>query len=182
MGFMDKISGMFGSKDPGPEDSIKPPSAVLKENGIDPSNLKFKFNQDGSMEVSGPVASQSESDRICELCKDIPSITSVQNNMIVGSPEPVVEEVVEEVIAEEVVVEEVVVEEVVVEVAEAIEPEEAVRTYTVKSGDTLSGISRQMYGSANKYMKIFEANTPLLEDPNKIFPGQELVIPDLGED
>jgi nucleoid-associated protein YgaU len=46
----------------------------------------------------------------------------------------------------------------------------------------LSGISRKMYGSGSKYMKIFEANTPFLEDPNKIFPGQELVIPDLGEE
>ena len=83
MGFMDKISGMFGGNKPGPEDSIKPPSAVLRENGIDPSNLKFKFNQDGSMEVSGPVASQAEGDRICELCRGIPTITRVQNNMVV---------------------------------------------------------------------------------------------------
>jgi LysM repeat protein len=172
MGFMDKISGMFGGNKPGPEDSIKPPSAVLRENGIDPSNLKFRFNQDGSMEVSGPVASQAEGDRICELCKDIPTITSVQNNMVVGAPEPVVEDVVAE---------EVVVEEVVAEVAEEIEAETSGRTYTVQPGDTLSGISRKMYGSANKYMKIFEANTPLLEDPNKIYPGQELVIPNLED-
>ena len=155
MGFMDKLGKMFGNDEPGPEDSIKPPSAVLRENGIDPSNLKFKFNQDGSMEVSGPVANQAEGDRICELCNDIPTITSIQNNMVVGAPEPAVMEVVEEVIAEEVVV-----EEVVAEVAEEIEAEEAVRTYTVESGDTLSGISRKMYGSANKYMRIFEANTP----------------------
>lgn len=174
MGFMDVFSKILGKDEPGIEDSIKPPSAVLRENGIDPSNLKFKFNQDGSMAVSGPVVSQSESDRICELCNDIPSISSVQNNMVVGVPEPVVEEAV--------VVEEVVVEEVIAEVAEEVESEETVRKYTVKSGDTLSGISRKMYGSGNKYMKIFEANTPLLEDPNKIFPGQELVIPVLDEE
>ena len=177
MGFMDAFSKILGGKKtPGPEESIKPPSTVLRENGIDPSNLKFKFNQDGSMVVSGPVANQAESDRICELCNDIPTIASVQNNMVVGAPEPAVEEVVEEVIAEEVIV-----EEVVAEVAEEIAAEEAVRTYTVQSGDTLSGISRKMYGSANQYMKIFEANTPLLEDPNKIYPGQELVIPDLED-
>lgn len=177
MGFMDKLGKMFGGNEPGPEESIKPPSVVLRDNGIDPSNLKFKFNQDGSMEISGPVASQAEGDRICELCGDIPSITSVQNNMVVGAPEPVTEELIEEVVAEEVVV-----EEVVAEVAEEVEAEVTARTYTVKAGDTLSGISRMMYGSANKFMKIFEANTPLLEDPDKIYPGQELVIPDLEDE
>lgn len=52
-----------------------------------------------------------------------------------------------------------------------------VRTYTVKSGDTLSKIAKEFYGNANKYMDIFNANTDKLKDPNKIFPGQELVIP-----
>lgn len=49
--------------------------------------------------------------------------------------------------------------------------------YTVVSGDTLSKISKQFYGDANKYMKIFEANKPMLSDPNKIYPGQNLRIP-----
>ena len=51
------------------------------------------------------------------------------------------------------------------------------RTYTVQAGDTLSKISKQFYGNANQYMKIFEANQNLLKDPDKIRPGQELVIP-----
>jgi LysM repeat protein len=52
------------------------------------------------------------------------------------------------------------------------------RRYTVQSGDTLSKISRDFYGSGNHYMKIFEANRNILSDPNKIQPGQELVIPE----
>jgi nucleoid-associated protein YgaU len=52
------------------------------------------------------------------------------------------------------------------------------RRYTVQSGDSLSKISKQFYGNANDYMKIFEANRNLLKDPNKIQPGQELVIPE----
>ena len=51
------------------------------------------------------------------------------------------------------------------------------RYYTVKSGDTLSKISKEMYGDANKYPQIFEANKPMLKDPNKIYPGQQLRIP-----
>ena len=49
--------------------------------------------------------------------------------------------------------------------------------YTVVSGDTLSKISKQYYGDANKYMKIFDANKPMLTSPDKIYPGQKLRIP-----
>jgi nucleoid-associated protein YgaU len=51
------------------------------------------------------------------------------------------------------------------------------QTYTVTSGDTLSKISKQFYGDANQYMKIFNANRDKLTDPDKIQPGQNLVIP-----
>ena len=49
--------------------------------------------------------------------------------------------------------------------------------YTVKSGDTLSKIAKEFYGEANKYNQIFEANKPMLKDPDKIYPGQMLRIP-----
>jgi len=52
------------------------------------------------------------------------------------------------------------------------------RSYTVQAGDTLSKISKQFYGNANEYMKIFEANRNQLKDPNQIRPGQQLVIPE----
>ncbi len=51
------------------------------------------------------------------------------------------------------------------------------RMYTVKSGDTLSKIAKEMYGNAGDYPKIFEANKPMLKDPDKIYPGQVLRIP-----
>jgi len=51
------------------------------------------------------------------------------------------------------------------------------QTYTVKPGDTLSKISKQFYGSANDYMKIFNANKDKLKDPDQISVGLELKIP-----
>jgi LysM repeat protein len=51
------------------------------------------------------------------------------------------------------------------------------RTYTVKAGDTLSKIAKEHLGDANAYMKIFNANTDQLSDPNKIKPGQVLKLP-----
>lgn len=50
--------------------------------------------------------------------------------------------------------------------------------YVVKSGDTLSKISKQFYGNANEYNKIFEANRPMLKSPDAIYPNQTLRIPD----
>jgi nucleoid-associated protein YgaU len=52
--------------------------------------------------------------------------------------------------------------------------------YEVKAGDTLSKIAQDVYGSANKYSAIFEANKPMLSDPDKIYPGQKLRIPRLS--
>lgn len=51
------------------------------------------------------------------------------------------------------------------------------RFYTVKKGDTLSGIAKEVYGNASRYNEIFEANRPLLKDPDEIYPGQQLRIP-----
>jgi len=51
------------------------------------------------------------------------------------------------------------------------------RTYTVQPGDSLSKISKQFYGDANKYMSIFEANKDKLSDPDKVKIGTELRIP-----
>jgi nucleoid-associated protein YgaU len=53
----------------------------------------------------------------------------------------------------------------------------AARSYTVKSGDTLSQIAKEQLGSAGAYMKIFDANKDVLSDPDKIKPGQVLRIP-----
>jgi len=50
-------------------------------------------------------------------------------------------------------------------------------TYEVKSGDNLSKISKQFYGDANEYMRIFYANRDKLNDPDKIQVGQRLTIP-----
>lgn len=51
------------------------------------------------------------------------------------------------------------------------------KIYEVKSGDSLSKIAKREYGDANAWKQIFEANTDILKDPNKIYPGQKLKIP-----
>jgi nucleoid-associated protein YgaU len=56
-------------------------------------------------------------------------------------------------------------------------PEPEATLYTVKPGDSLSKIAKASYGDAMKYPVIFEANKPMLTDPNLIYPGQVLRIP-----
>lgn len=60
-------------------------------------------------------------------------------------------------------------------------PEPEAQFYTVKRGDTLSKIAKEYYGDPMKYPTIFEANKPMLDDPNLIYPGQVLRIPRLQQ-
>ena len=49
--------------------------------------------------------------------------------------------------------------------------------HTVQKGDSLSKIAKEYYGDVMDYKRIHQANTDILDDPNKIYPGQELTIP-----
>ena len=62
---------------------------------------------------------------------------------------------------------------------EHTEPE--AQFYTVVSGDSLSKIAKEFYGNAMKYPVIFEANKPMLKDPDLIYPGQVLRIPPIED-
>ena len=53
------------------------------------------------------------------------------------------------------------------------------QTYTIESGDTLSKIAKQHYGKAGAWREIFEANRDIIDDPDRIFPGQVIKLPAL---
>ena len=162
----DAFKKMTGGGSKPQADTVKGPTAVLREAGIDTSCLSCKVNMDGSITVSGTVDNDAKRQEVISSLEGMPNISSVMNELNVGvaEPGPVVEApaVAEQPAAEEV-------------------PASSGRTYTVQSGDTLWKISQEMYGDGSKYMKIFEANTPMLENPDRIFSGQELTIPDLED-
>ena len=66
------------------------------------------------------------------------------------------------------------------ELVKASTPAKEPKFHTVKKGETLSGIAKQHLGDANQYNAIFEANRPMLSDPDKVYPGQVLRIPAKG--
>ncbi|NQY32082.1 MAG: LysM peptidoglycan-binding domain-containing protein [Coraliomargarita sp.] len=61
--------------------------------------------------------------------------------------------------------------------APSSEPESVPRTYTVQSGDSLSGISRKVYGTSSRWIDIYQANRDRLSSENALKVGQELRIP-----
>ena len=146
-------------------ETVKGPTRVLRDAGIDTSCLNCKVGADGTITVSGTVESGSMRDEVVSVLEGMPHITGVVNEINVGVPEPEPAPEAEEPVTEEA----------------AGDNAADGRTYTVQSGDTLWKISQEMYGSGSKYMKIFEANTPLLENPDRIKPGQVLNIPDLDD-
>ena len=57
------------------------------------------------------------------------------------------------------------------------EPEEKFEYYEIVSGDTLGAIAKRFYGNAMEYTRIFEANRNIIENPDRIYPGQKIKIP-----
>lgn len=172
MGLFDSIKNAMGGGKAEPEATVGP-SQLLREAGIDPSGLKFGFGT-GSISVSGTIKDEADRQKILDTLSSIKDISTVEDGMVV--------EMAPAAPAEPAPAEPAPATPAPVSVsAETTEsaPEGETRTYTVKSGDSLWKIAEAMYGNGSKYMKIFEANSDLLENPDKIFPGQELKIPKL---
>jgi LysM repeat protein len=57
------------------------------------------------------------------------------------------------------------------------ETDKAIRTYIVRSGDTLASISRKFYKTSRRWKKILDANRKSIDNPETLKIGQTLVIP-----
>ncbi len=99
--------------------------------------------------LTGQVDTWANKNKIIVTAGNVDGISAVEDHLLVITPEPVAP------------------------------PEPEKQFYTVKKGDYLSKIAKQVYGDARKYPVIFEANKPMLKDPDLIYPGQVLVIPPL---
>jgi nucleoid-associated protein YgaU len=108
--------------------------------------------KDGKLVFNGTVGSEAEKNAIWDALKTVPDW---RNDVVADI-------------------------KVVPTAAAAGGPSPAAKTYTVKSGDTLSKIAKEFLGDANAYMDIFNANKDQLSDPDKIKPGQVLKIPQMA--
>jgi nucleoid-associated protein YgaU len=153
MGLFSFIKGVgakvFGSKEaaaPAEEKAHLKASALLahvQALGLPFNSLKVAIKSDDSVEVTGEVANQADSEKIVLALGNVEGVETVDNQMTVAEPAP------------------------------------EARYHTVEKGDWLSKIAEKYYGDPMKYEAIFEANKPMLKDPDEIYPGQVLRIPNL---
>lgn len=169
MGFFDFLadagSRVFGKDDPEPEVTL-PIIKHIENSGVDISNLKTALVE-GVITLSGYVPNQEQKEKAVLTAGNITGVSGVQDNIILGAPP-----------ADVVEAEKAEAEAAAAEEGKAGEESWESRTYTVQSGDTLGKIAKEFYGNAMEYPKIFEANKPMLSDPDKIYPGQVLRIPE----
>ncbi len=160
MGIIDFIKEKLGS---GPDAGAM--EAEITRLGLNVSNFDVKI-ADGVATLTGLAVNRAEASKIVVAVGNSEGITRVNNQMRVplssiqpaagAAPAPAANDA-----------------------GDADSDEEAVVFHTVERGDTLSGIAKSLYGDAGKYMKIFEANQPMLSHPDKIYPGQVLRVPAL---
>lgn len=137
----------------------------IEKSGVDISNMKTQFDG-GVVTLSGYVPNQEQKEKAVLTAGNIAGISGVQDNLILGQPPADNDQAAQ---AET--------EKAQAESDKKGEDSWESATYTVQPGDTLSKIAKQVYGDAMKYPQIFEANKPMLSDPDKIYPGQVLRIP-----
>ncbi len=152
MGLLDflKDAGqdLFKGKDGRQGDAVK--DAVAAALGSHVSNLNATFD-DGKVTLTGHADSMAAKEKAALVAGNIQGVSSVNDNGLTAPAAPA-------------------------PAAGAAAPA-ATRYYTVKSGDSLSKIAKEMYGDASDYTKIFEANKEVIGDPDKIYPGQQIRIP-----
>jgi nucleoid-associated protein YgaU len=127
---------------------------ALSDNGIVISNLTLSIDKYAAS-IGGVARSQAEREKAVLVIGNTKGIDEVHSTLTLPPP-PVVQAT-----------------------AAPPPPEPESRFHTVEKGDTLWKISEEMYGNGSKYQVIFEANTPMLKHPDKIYPGQVLRVPPL---
>jgi len=83
MGILKLFGRNAGERQPHARDRVKGPCAVLRDHGIDPEDLKFSLNEDGSVTVAGRARDESERDRICRVIDAMPLVEGVRDHIVV---------------------------------------------------------------------------------------------------
>ena len=126
--------------------------AYVSKLGFEVDGLDVRYD-DGVATVSGKVADAATREKVILAIGNTEGVGEVHDEIEVAAPAP----------AE----------------APAAPPAEESKMHVVVKGDTLSHLAKTYYGDATKYPVIFEANRPLLSDPDKIYVGQVLRIPSI---
>lgn len=129
---------------------------LIEQNNPGVTNLGVEFER-GVVSLSGECESAAAMQKCALLAGNVEGVSDVYVNRMTVKPQP---------------------QAAKTEAAAAEAPaEEKVELYVIKKGDTLGKIAKQFYGKASAYMRIFEANKGVIENPDLIYPGQTIRIP-----
>ncbi|HLA64128.1 MAG TPA: peptidoglycan-binding protein LysM [Rhodothermales bacterium] len=150
---------MFGGAEGREAESIK--DAIESALGSNVANLEVQFNA-GVVTLSGTATSVAAKEKAALIAGNVRGVHQVNEDglRVAGAAAPVAAGAAP-----------------VGEGKNAAAKTDAARYHTVQSGDSLSKIAQQHYGDANKWDELFEANREVIEDPDKIYPGQQIRIP-----
>ncbi len=157
------------------DDDTKPLSTHLREHGIDPAGIQFR-REGGTVVMEGTVRDQDTREKAVLIVGNVEGVERVDDRLrvaqagadfsnVVGSSRSVADTSAAGASGS------------MAHSSPGSDGGWSSKTYTVESGDSLSAIAKKFYGDANQYQRIFEANQPMLKDPDKIYPGQVLRIP-----
>jgi LysM repeat protein len=130
----------------------------IRTSGI--SNIEVEYD-DGVATICGDCINQATKDNAVLMVGNIKGVEKVIADDLRVAPAPAKETA----------------KEAAEEPAGEDEPEEQYEIYEIASGDTLGKIAERYYGKASEYMRIFEANREIIDDPDRIYPGQKIRIP-----
>ena len=143
------------------DDAVDKIRELIEENNPGVTNLGVEYNQ-GIVSLSGECASSAAMQQCALLAGNVQGVANVYvNRMTVKAPATPVQSPTAPPAA----------------ATPAAQAEPAEQTYVIKSGDTLGKIAKEFYGKASAYMKIFEANRGIIENPDRIYPEQTIRIP-----
>lgn len=177
---------LFGGKKPSEVPNL---SALIRDHvariGLPDKHIHYWLEEE-IMVVSGWVNDNATKEKVILAVGNVEGVDKVEDRLVVGAPPKQTAPIAPAAPAAPVAPGKPVVHaEAPIPAEQLPSKEEAAkhvwtsRTHVVQKGDTLSKIAKEVYGNANKYTVIFEANKPMLSDPDKIYPGQTLRIPPL---
>lgn len=167
-GFVKDIGRRIFNKDEEAAEKIK---EHIEANNPGVGGLKVFYEMNGIVTLEGKCVSQEAREKVILMAGNVEGVVSVSaKNLTAPPPVPKAAAELKESDAGATAAE-------AQEDAEKAAEIEGTQFYVIKSGDTLGKIAKQFYGNAMEYPRIFEANREIIEDADKIYPGQKIRIP-----
>ena len=137
--------------------------AHIQKNNPGVDTLRVSFD-DGTVTLTGRAKDQAAKEKVVLMAGNVKGVAQVDADGISVIPAVAREQLEQAGVKKP-------------EAATAPAEEVGTRFYVIEKGDTLFGIAKAFYGNGMKYPKLFEANREVIEDPDKIYPGQKIRIP-----